>query len=47
MNEAESRAEHSDPALKAAGWRVVEGSRIRREYSPTLGRIEGHGRHGN
>jgi predicted type IV restriction endonuclease len=33
MNEAETRAEHIDPALKAAGWGVVEGSRIRREYS--------------
>ncbi|MDE2442468.1 MAG: DEAD/DEAH box helicase family protein, partial [Betaproteobacteria bacterium] len=31
MNEAETRAEHIDPALKAAGWGVVEGSRIRRE----------------
>src|SRR5437667_8532720 len=32
VNEAETRAEHIDPALKAAGWGVVEGSRIRREY---------------
>ncbi len=32
MNEAETRAEHIDPALKAAGWGVVEGSRILREY---------------
>jgi type I restriction enzyme R subunit len=32
MNEAETRAEHIDPALKAAGWGVVEGSHIRREY---------------
>ncbi len=30
MNEAETRAEHIDPALKAAGWGVVEGSRILR-----------------
>ncbi len=37
MNEAETRAEHIDPALKAAGWGVVEGSRIRREYPITLG----------
>ena len=44
MNEAETRAEYIDPALKAAGWGVVEGSRIRREYSITLGRLEGHGR---
>ncbi len=46
MNEAETRAEHIDPALKAAGWGVVEGSRIRREYCITLGRIEGAGRRG-
>jgi type I restriction enzyme R subunit len=46
MNEAETRAEHIDPALKAAGWGVVEGSRIRREYRITEGRIEGHGRRG-
>jgi|GEM_PF-801281 len=46
MKEAETRAEHIDPALKAAGWGVVEGSRIRREYPITLGRIEGHGRRG-
>src|SRR6202158_4702528 len=46
MNEAETRAEHIDPALKAAGWGVVDGSRISREYPITLGRIEGHGRRG-
>jgi len=43
MNEAETRAEHIDPALAAAGWGVVEGSRIRREYPITLGRLEGRG----
>jgi type I restriction enzyme R subunit len=41
MNEAETRAEHIDPALKVAGWGVVDGSRIHREYPITLGRIEG------
>lgn len=46
MNEAETRAEHIDPALKAAGWGVVEGSRVRREFPITLGRLEGHGRRG-
>ena len=40
MNEAETRAEHIDPALRAAGWGVVEGSRVRREYQITLGRLE-------
>ena len=44
MNEAETRAEYIDPALKAAGWGVVDGSRIRREYKITLGRLEGQGR---
>jgi type I restriction enzyme, R subunit len=46
MNEAETRAEYIDPALAAAGWGVVEGSRIRREYPITPGRIEGQGRRG-
>jgi type I restriction enzyme R subunit len=46
MNEAETRAEYIDPALAAAGWGVVEGSRIRREYPITLGRLEGHGKRG-
>ena len=44
MNEAETRAEKIDPALKAAGWGVVEGSRISREYHITQGRLEGQGR---
>jgi type I restriction enzyme R subunit len=46
VNEAETRAEHIDPALKGAGWGAIEGSRIRREYPITLGRIEGHGKRG-
>jgi len=46
MNEADTRAELIDPALKAAGWGVVEGSRIRREYLISPGRIEGKGRRG-
>jgi type I restriction enzyme R subunit len=46
MNEAETRAEHIDPALKAAGWGVVDGSRVRREYPIAPGRIEGKGRRG-
>jgi type I restriction enzyme R subunit len=46
MNEAETRAEHIDPALKDAGWGVVEGSRILREYPITLGRLQGHGKRG-
>ncbi|OWY71986.1 restriction endonuclease subunit R [cyanobacterium TDX16] len=46
MNEAETRAEHIDPALSAAGWGVVSASRIRREYPIAPGRIEGPGRRG-
>jgi len=46
MNEAETRAELIDPALAAAGWGVVEGTRIRREYLISPGRIEGRGRRG-
>jgi type I restriction enzyme, R subunit len=43
MNEAETRAELIDPALKATGWGVVEGSRVRREVI-TLGRLQGAGK---
>ena len=43
MNEAETRAELIDPALKAAGWGVVAGSRVAREHRITLGRLQGAG----
>jgi type I restriction enzyme R subunit len=46
MNEAETRADHIDPALREAGWGVVEESRIRREFPITLGPLEGNGRRG-
>ena len=46
MNEAETRAEHIDPALKAAGWGVVDDSRVLREHPITLGRLQGGGRGG-
>lgn len=42
MNEAETRAELIDPALRDAGWGVVEASRVRREHI-TLGRLQGAG----
>ena len=44
MNEAETRAEHIDPALKNSGWGVVEGSRVLREHCITLGRLQGSGK---
>ncbi len=43
LNEAETRAELIDPALKDAGWGVVDGSRVRREVI-TLGRLQGAGK---
>ncbi len=46
MNEAETRAQHIDLALAAAGWGVAEGSRVRREYPIAPGRIKGHGTRG-
>jgi type I restriction enzyme R subunit len=44
LNEAETRAEHIDPALKAAGWGEVEGSRVAREIHITQGRLQGGGK---
>lgn len=44
MNEAETRAELIDPALKQAGWGVVEASRVSREEIITLGRLQGAGK---
>ncbi len=43
MNETETRAEYIDPALKAAGWGIVEGSYVRREFPITKGRLVGNG----
>ena len=40
MNEAETRAELIDPRLAQAGWGVIEGSKILREYKITIGRIQ-------
>ena len=43
-NEAETRAELIDPALARAGWGKVDGSRIGREVTITIGRLLGGGR---
>lgn len=39
MNESQTRIDKIDPALKLAGWSVVEDSRIITEYNITNGRI--------
>ena len=44
MNETETRAELIDPALREAGWGVIEGSRVRREFPISQGRLIGQGR---
>ncbi|MGN6531793.1 MAG: type I restriction enzyme HsdR N-terminal domain-containing protein, partial [Ginsengibacter sp.] len=44
MNEQETRTEYIIPALKAAGWGIVAGSRIREEFPITKGRLMGQGR---
>lgn len=46
MNEAETRAELIDPGLREAGWGVVEGSRIQREFPVSHGRIQAAGKRG-
>jgi type I restriction enzyme R subunit len=44
MNEADTRANLIDPALKAAGWGDVGKGKILREFVIAPGRIEGHGK---
>jgi type I restriction enzyme R subunit len=46
-NEAQTRLDLIDPALRAAGWGVVEGSRISVEHKITDGRLVGGGRRAN
>lgn len=49
MNEAETRAELIDPALKDAGWGIVEESRNLRERNCQIskGRLQGGGKRAN
>jgi len=44
MNESQTKHDFIDPALKEAGWGVVEGSRVRLEFPITQGRLIGQGR---
>ncbi len=44
MNEQQTRLDYIDPALRAAGWGVIEGSRIRVEFPITAGRLVGQNR---
>ena len=43
MNESQTELMLIDPALKEAGWGVVEGSYIQKQYSISQGRLEGSG----
>ena len=43
-NEAQTRHDLIDPALRSAGWGEVEGSRIIVEHKITAGRLIGNGR---
>ncbi len=47
MNEADTRANLIDPQLVAAGWGVMAGSRILREYHINAGEIKAGGFRGN
>jgi len=44
MNEAQTELILIDPALKEAGWSVVEGSRIQKQYPIAQGRLVGGGK---
>lgn len=47
MNEAETRAELIDPALRALGWDVPPGTKVHREYLIAPGKIQVGGRRKN
>jgi len=44
MNEAETRAELIDPALKACGWDEVTDTKVFREFHITHGKIQTGGK---
>ena len=46
MNESQTEFEYIDPALREAGWGIVEGSqrRVRKQFPITQGRLLGQGR---
>ncbi|MEZ4840648.1 MAG: DEAD/DEAH box helicase family protein [Flavobacteriaceae bacterium] len=44
MNEAQTKHDLIEPALRQAGWGIVEGSRLRLEFPITKGRLIGQGR---
>jgi type I restriction enzyme R subunit len=44
MNEAQTKHDLIEPALRGAGWGKVEGSRLRLEFPITKGRLIGQGR---
>ncbi|AEV34222.1 helicase, type I site-specific restriction-modification system restriction subunit [Owenweeksia hongkongensis DSM 17368] len=44
MNEAQTKHDLIEPALRAAGWGTVEGSRLRLEFPITQGRLIGQSR---
>lgn len=44
MNEAQTEFEYIDPALRDAGWGVVEGSKVRKQFPISQGRLLGQGR---
>lgn len=44
MNEAQTEFQYIDPALRAAGWDVVEGSKVRKQFPISDGRLLGQGR---
>lgn len=46
MNEAQTKHDLIEPALREAGWGIIEGSRLRLEFPITKGRLIGQNRRG-